>query len=259
MSLQSLRILDESQFTVKFGINDGLSVVRAFSYDKFMALSLEDMRLIFQPANALKIRQFGLEAILSGSLGPLRLNSINDIIDLTELATSISSHQFRDPFIKRDFVKEIKKKCICRVKEMEIVRDIVIEMFLNSELDVSLIHPVQFGTLFNTTGNDTLTYMVGRVSKLFHLVSKIYMVRMGHNEDTKEAHFVTIIFPSIVRAINNFSTYGRRIRGAREITKHRKDILSNKFYEYTVEESTVLIKLLDQVIEENAKYELTTT
>lgn len=256
MSVINSRILDESLLTIKFGINGGLTVVRALSYDKLMALSLEDMKQLFQPSNSTKIRRLGLESIVNGNISKYRADTINDFIDLTELASSISSQQFINSTFKRQLVDDLCHKTNMRNCENKALLDIVIQMFENNELDVSIVHPIQFGRLFNTRVDDTIDFIAKRVLGSFNLVQRIYLVKLGYSLDDKVSYFVSVIFPSIIRAINTLKSEGQRIRGCREITKHRRDILNHKHFEFTPNEQEALVALLDRTIEEAAKYDI---
>lgn len=255
MTQQPTRILDENSYTIKFGINGGLTIVRAVSFDKIMALTEDQLRLLFQPSNSRKLRQFGLEAIVNGRISPYQASCIQDLIDLTELATSISCQQFSDPLVTKQIIKNIHETHKCRVRESNVIRHILIDMFENNQLEVSLIHLTQFSKLFSLTKEDDLLKIVKTVTKKFHLVNKIFLVSMGNKSDTKVYYFITRIFPSIVRALNTVSSEGRRIRGSRELTKHRRDVLTNKQFEYTAEEAKELLNLLDSAILEASKLE----
>lgn len=252
------RILDESLYTVKFGINGGLTVVRSLSFDKLLELSIDNVKLLFQPSNSSKVRQFGLEAVTNGRINGYRVQVIWDVSDLTELAASISCQQFRDPVIKKAFIKEYCSKVKPRSKEGEAFFSVLLDMFEKDEIEITLNHPIQFGRLYNTAVDDELGYLVERVTKNFHLIKKIFFIKLGNNFETKETHFVTGIFPSIVRTLNTVTSEGRRIRGCREIAKHRKDVLSNKYFDYTPAETEGLVKLLDRAIEEISDYETIT-
>jgi hypothetical protein len=247
-------VLSQDEYVIKFGINEGMTVVRALSYDKIMGLSLEKLKLLFQPTNARNVRRFGLESIVNGRINEYRTRSINDFIDIVELSLDISSKQYKDKLLARSIATGILNNFKCRNKDSKFYVNVLVEMFENNEIDISLTHPTHFGQIFNLTVNDKLLSIVKMVKKKSHLLEKIFLVSMGNGNETKEKHFITTIFPSLVSTANPISKEGRRIRGEREIIKHIKEIKTCKNYDYTVEEQQSLIELLNLVIDKKAEY-----
>lgn len=254
MSEQSFRILDESLYTMKFGINGGLTVVRAISYEKLMSLTLDQLKQLFQPMNASKLRQLGFEALVNSAFSKRKNLVIHDLVDIAELSITISSQQFRNEHIKKQMINDLLGKVKIRSKESQIFLDTLLDMFDKQELEITIVHPRQFGKMFNTEATDTLEYMIDRVTKQLHQLKHFYMVRLGHDFESKEKHFISVIFPSLVRALNPNQGEGRRIRGQREIRKHRTDILHRGEFNYTANETAALLSLIDQTINEGEKY-----
>lgn len=248
-------VVNQEEFITRFGINGGLSVVRGLDYNKLMAMDIDRIKLLFQPSNARFIRQFGLETIVNSYGTKNQILFIHDLIDITELAISISCRQFKDRLLAKPLITEFRKRMNFRTAEAEVFLDILMDMFRNDELEVSITHPKQFDQLFNFVQTDDLLKVVTGFTKKLHIAEKISVVSLGMANGSVKAHFLGCIFPSIVRTINPCAMEGRRIRGLREINKHRKDILDKRLYEYTPEETKALISLLDKVANlANEKY-----
>lgn len=240
--------LNQSDYIIKFGCNGGMSVVRGACYDKIINLDANKLPLLFQPINARIFRQFGLETIVNCHVGKDKRDCIHDLINLTELSMTISSMQFKDKFIARNYVKEINQNVKLRSKTSKVFLDILTDMFLEDQIGISITHPIQFSKFFNLTKDDTLITIVKMIHKKIDLLYSIHLVGLSGNAEDKENYFINTMFPSIVRAINPGAKEGRRIRGQRELVKHKKDIVSGKLFTYTTEEEKLLLCFLDDVI-----------
>lgn len=245
--------LNQSEFVIKFGCNGGMTVVRGACYDKIINLDVNKLPLLFQPVNARMFRQFALETIVSSHISYNKRDCIHDLMNLTELSMTISSMQFKDKFIARNYVKEINKNIKLKSKSSQVFLDILIDMFLNDQIGVSITHPIQFSKFFNLTKDDNLVSIVKMLHKKINLLSAIHVVGLSCKMDDKENYFINTMFPSIVRSINPGAKEGRRIRGQRELIKHKKDIISNKLFTYTAEEEKLLLRFLDDIIARSEK------
>ena len=248
-------VVPQEEFITRFGINGGLSVVRGLDYKKFMNLDAEKIKTLLQPSNARFIRQFGLETIVNGYGSKNERLFVHDLIDITELSISISCRQFKDKLLAKPLIADFRKRMHFRTPEAHVFLDILMEMFSNDELEVSITHPKQFDLLFNVLETDTLLTVVKMITKKLHLVERISVVSLGPANGSIVAHFLNGVFPSIVRTINPEAREGRRIRGLREIKKHRNDVITKRLYDYSPEETAVMLSLLDQVANiANEKY-----
>lgn len=240
-------IVNQEEFITRFGINGGLTMVRGLDYKKIMAMDIKHLKLLFQPSNARFIRQFGLESIVNGYGTKNELNFIHDFINITELGISISCRQFKDKLLSKTLVADFRKRTPLRTEEGKIFLEIMLEMFLNNELEASITHPRQFGYLFGILEQDEFLKIITLVTKKLDLLEKISIVSMGAATGSVTAYFMHGIFPTLVRCLNPGSKEGRRIRGLRELKKHRQDVLTRRLYDYTPEEHSVLLSLLDKV------------
>lgn len=240
--------LNQNEYVIKFGINGGMSVVRGACYDKIINMSVEKLPLLFQPVNARIFRQFGLETIVSCHVSNDRRSCIHDLINLTELSMSISSMQFKHELIAKNVIKDIEKNVKLKSETSRVFLNILIDMFLNNQIGVAIIHPIQFSKFFNLVKDDTLTTVIKTINKKLDLIYHIHLVGLGGPSTDKEGYFINKIFPSIVRVVNPGIKEGRAIRGQRELVKHKRDIISCKMFEFTPEETALLVDLIDKVL-----------
>lgn len=240
--------LNQNDYIIKFGCNGGMSVVRGACYDKIINMSAEKLPLLFQPVNARTFRQFGLETIVNCHVSNDRRSCIHDLINLTELSMSISCMQFKDKLIAKNVIREVEKNVKLRSKMSKVFLDMLVEMFLNNQIGVSIIHPIQFSKFFNLIKEDSLITVVKTVHKKLDLIYHIHLVGLGGPNIDKVGYFVNKVFPSIVRVLNPGVKEGRLIRGRRELVKHKREIAASKPYDFTDEEVALITKLLDEVI-----------
>lgn len=252
-------ILPQDEYIFKFGTNAGLTVVRGVSYDKLMALPLEKLELIFQPYTARTFRQFALETVVNGRMPHTEKYVIKDLADLTDLATAISSLQHKPDYVKQRKVDEIREKVNLVRSESRPFLEVLIDMFMGNRLKVSITHPVQFGTFFDSGKDDSLAKVVNTVLKQYDLIKLVHLVALPAGKDNSVSYFIHTIFPSIVRAISETRNRGRQLRGMREVVMHLRDIKVGKHFEYTLQEQIALRELLNKVLTDGRKFNETVT
>lgn len=242
--------LPQSDYVVKFGILNGQSIVRGISFEKLLSLPIEKMAKIFQPDTARLFRQFALETIVNGHIKPESKEIIHDLANLTTLSMTISSLQYRSN-AERDFkVEDIKKSIVLNNHASQPFVDILLDMFVNNEINISITHPTQFGALFGTVKDECIESVVNKIMKKYDLIKNVHLVSLPAGDNTKDSYLINTIFPSIARVVSSPDKPGRQIRGMREVTKHINDIRKDKFFTYTEEEREALLTLLERVSEE---------
>ena len=241
--------LKQEEYIVKFGINDGMTVVRGVSYAKVMKMPIEKLKSLFQPSISRTFRQFALETAVNGNISKDAGDIILDLSNICELAQSISCKQHKDPFIMRRHEKEIRERMVFRMERSKPFFETMMGMFLNNEIQVSICHPIQFATYFNTTKDDSLVTIVKVLEKKYDLIKNIHLVSLPMGEGDVVSHFVNTVFPSVVRSINPTLNRGRQLRGLREVVMHIRDIDSDANFTYTEEEKSVVKTFLNRVLE----------
>ncbi len=250
MLLVDEHTLPQEDYIIKFGINGGLSVVRAISFAKIMDLSVEKLKMIFQPYTARTFRQFAMETFVNGQINDEHKDMIMDLADLSDLSMTISSFQFKDKLLAEHRIKEFRRKIKLRRSQSEYFLTVLLDMFQKNEIQVSITHPIQFGTYFNTSKDDSLLTLVTQVKRRYDLFEKVRLISMPAPKNEKIGYFVNSIFPSMVRALNICQNDGRKLRGIREVVKHIRDIKANTYFDYTVEEQVLLTELLEKVLKD---------